>query len=112
MCYRSITDLAGGGLVDNDQPQLDRMTVENAPFASQIVADYRPRPLPCFLQTAPSIARGAEGGDNRKQQLLVLLSAFPSTDEDAEQFALRGNFTDEATNIKKVKVRTTTDEAF
>eukprot|EP00903_Cladosiphon_okamuranus_P005355 g5350.t1 len=55
---------------------------------------------------APSIARGgnANGNEERKLQLLLLHSAFPRTDEDAEQFALRGNFTTEAATINRLEL--------
>lgn len=52
----------------------------------------------------PSIARGTNSHDGRKLQLLLLHSASPLTDEDAEQFALRGNFTTEAATISKLEV--------
>lgn len=100
-CDRSITDLAGATISDS------RTAWRSHPKSNRDISC--PPSLPYFLQTAPSIARGGEGGDNRKLQLLLLLSAFPKTGEEAEQFALRGNFTTEAANIKKVKVRTATD---
>ncbi|CAM9580439.1 unnamed protein product [Ectocarpus fasciculatus] len=52
---------------------------------------------------APCIARATDDRVNRKQQLLVLHSAFPHADNDAEHFALRGNFTSEATTINNVE---------
>ena len=63
-----------------------------------------PRPLPVFEQAAPSATRGTFGQGSQKVQLLLLHSAFPHADKDAELFALRGNFTPEAAAIA-VKVR-------
>ncbi|CAN0091694.1 unnamed protein product [Scytosiphon promiscuus] len=51
---------------------------------------------------APSIAR-TTGGEEQKLQLVLLHSAFPHTDEDAERFALQGNFTREGAAIKKLE---------
>lgn len=63
------------------------------------------RPLRVLAQAAaPSTTRGASGQGSQKLQLLLLHSAFPHADEDAELFALRGNFTPEAAAID-VKVR-------
>lgn len=68
-------------------------------------------PQPELFQAAPSVARGGNVNgntnprDDRKLQLLLLHSAFPRADEDAERFALRGNFTTEAVAINKLEVR-------
>ncbi|CAN0327888.1 unnamed protein product, partial [Ectocarpus sp. 12 AP-2014] len=53
---------------------------------------------------APCIARATDDRVNRKQQLLVLHSAFPHADNDAEHFVLGGNFTSEATTISNVEL--------
>ncbi|CBJ27269.1 expressed unknown protein [Ectocarpus siliculosus] len=53
---------------------------------------------------APCIARATDDRVNRMHQLLVLHSAFPHADNDAQQFVLGGNFTSEATTINNVEL--------
>lgn len=57
-----------------------------------------------FLQAIPSISRSSSGNENQKLQLVLLHSAFLRTDEDAERFALHGNFTTEAAAINELEV--------
>lgn len=51
------------------------------------------------MQAAHSTARATFESGTEKVQLLLLHSAFPRLDDDAELFALRGNFTAEAAAI-------------